>query len=104
MINFGIVDNENAQQIYYLLKSIKKNCHFDYTVTIFECSKVNPIKNIIDDVKKVYCDVDEVEEIIHKEIPENLCYLDPNILIKQDFRIEDQSGSYKFGKNCYFLW
>ena len=48
MINFGIVDNENAQQVYYLLKSIKKNCKFDYTITLIECSKNNPIKNIID--------------------------------------------------------
>ena len=64
MINFGIVDNENAQQVYYLLKSIKKNCKFDYTITLIECSEKNPIKNVIDGVKKYVCKYEDANKII----------------------------------------
>lgn len=103
MINFGIVDNENAQQVYYLLKSIKKNCKFDYTITLIECSKKNPIKNVIDGVTKYVCKYEDANKILREKITENLCILNPNILIKKDFRIEDVSEPFIFGENCYFL-
>ena len=103
MINFGIVDNENAQQVYYLLKSIKKNCKFDYTITLIECSKNNPIKNVIDGVKKYVCKYEDANKILREKVKENLCILNPNILIKKDFRIEDVSEPFIFGENCYFL-
>ena len=103
MINFGIVDNENAQQVYYLLKSIKKNCKFDYTITLIECSKKNPIKNVIDGVKKYVFKYEDANKILREKVKENLCILNPNILIKKDFRIEDVSEPFIFVENCYFL-
>lgn len=89
MITVGIISEGNHQQLYYLIKSIRKNFGNDYKIHLFVKSE-DMLYNIVDNLEK-HDNVQDPYDWMIKNHTENVMILHENCLLQNNLDLNEMN-------------
>lgn len=99
MIHIGIISKGKHQQLYYLIKSIRKQFGDDYTIDLFE----NGLRlyNVVDNMTK-HDNVENPNFWMFEHYEDNILILKENCLLTCNLSEYNKQMSYNLGNDCYY--